>query len=138
MFVFIIKLKDNMALSKQDLFEKMLGKIGKSKTKKVRAAHTGYANPEPLSYGGHNAKKHHPDIVVEEGEQKDIYAIVPKLTKVAIAEGLGKWILFSIIAKQSGGKLFLVVYQNELDQLQNLVSSKQISAELVAFPPKKK
>ena len=98
---------------------------------KIKANHRKYERPRSLMYRGHR-KKFTPDVVAIQDGKKDFYSIEDKFNKKIIPEIISKWILFSLEARKNRGDLYIAVPESKEEMCQELIDSKQISAQLIA------
>lgn len=100
----------------------------------VKSIAEGFSAPEKLSFGGFNAKSYVPEIVVEKsGGKKNYYIFAPKYSKKMISEEFGKWIFFNIQSKKDNGVFHVICKEEDAQKIGDLLSSKQISADLVGY-----
>ena|SRR5687768_10242868 len=86
-----------------------------------------------IRYSGFKRGSFNPDAILEYSSKKDFYTIEEDLTKANMSEKLYKWILFSMEAKKTKGRLILLVPKTKEFQFTNLLDWKQIEAEVVGI-----
>lgn len=116
---------------KDKAFELIFDSIDQDEVVRIEAMVKGYNSPDKITFGGYNAKSHQPDALAYYEESTDIYSIEPEANKKAIARNLGKWILFSLEAKKNKGNYFIVTSPNNYNNLHDIISAKQINAEIM-------
>lgn len=84
-----------------------------------------------IRYSGFKRGSFNPDAILEYANKKDFYSVEEDLTRANMSEKLYKWILFSMEAKKSKGKFFLIVPAGKEFQFTNLLDWKQIEAIVV-------
>ena len=113
------------------LLSKLVNKAKKTGATEIKANHRKYERPRSLMYRGHR-KKFTPDVVAIHDNKKDLYSIEDKFSKKVIPEIISKWILFSLEARKNSGDLYIAVPEAKEELCQELIDSKQISAQLIA------
>ena len=86
-----------------------------------------------IRYSGFKRGSFNPDAIMEYSSKKDFYTIEEDLTKANMSEKLYKWILFSMEAKKTKGRLILLVPKTKEFQFTNLLDWKQIEAVVVGI-----
>lgn len=123
-----------MKKSDLEIIKKVASAIKLDKSDAVKSIAEGFATPEKFSFGGFNAKSYIPEIAVAKaGGKADYYIFVPKYSKKMITEEFGKWIFFNIEAKKANGVFYLLVRKDDLETVTSLITSKQITAQLIEY-----
>jgi hypothetical protein len=123
-----------MKKSDLEIIKKIASAIKCEKGEEVRCVVEGFKAPEKFSFGGFNAKSYIPEIqVVRNNGKADYYIYVTKYSKKMIIEDFGKWIFFNIEAKKMNGVFYLMVRKDDIETITNLITSKQITAQLIEY-----
>lgn len=118
------------AVFKDMAYEKVAKNAGND-VDKLEALTKGYDSPAKFSFGGYNAKSYQPDAVAHYKDHLDVYSLEGESSKKAIAKNLGKWILFSLEAKKGRGTFYIVTTKACFKAIDEIISAKQINAELI-------
>lgn len=126
----LYKLITNKKMEKT-LLSNLVDRAKKKGATTIKANYTTYERPRSLMYRGHR-KKYTPDVVAIQGNKRDLYSIEDKFSKKIIPELVSKWILFSLEARKNRGDFYIAVPESKEELCQELITSKQISAQLIA------
>ncbi len=123
-----------MKKSDLEIVKKVATGIKLEKGDVVKSIVDGFPDPEKFSFGGFNSKSYVPEIFVGKTNGKcDYYIFVSKYSKKMIMEEFGKWIFFNIEAKKVNGAFYLMVRKDDVETVSSLLSSKQISAQIIEY-----
>ena len=86
----------------------------------------------PMSYSLKGSKKSYtPDIVAKYETRQDFFAVEGRFKTKDVPDLITKWILFASSARNTGGKLYLVVKKNGAAKFERIIAEKSISAHLI-------
>lgn len=115
---------------KQKILDRLTASLKKKGAKQIRSVQDENVDPRSLSFKW-NKKKYTPDVVAIYPDKKDIFCVESKINKSNIPDLISKWILFGLEARKNNGKFFLIVPPEKQKYCQELIKSKQLSANLL-------
>ena len=117
-------------MEKKKIIQRIKTSLKSKNVKEIRTAQSDSNKTRELSYKW-NKKKFQPDVVAIYDKKKDLFCVEQKISKKNISDLISKWILFSLEARRSGGKFYLVVPAKHNDYCKEIIEDKKLSANLL-------
>lgn len=118
-------------MNKTKLIDKIVSTAKEKGAERIAAKTKNTEKPIGLGYKGSRVN-FVPDVVAYYPNKRDLFSIEEKMVKSKLPEMISKWILFSLEARKRKGKFYLMVPEKNEASFAQIISEKQISAELRA------
>ena len=126
----LLRFKENyLLMNKSKIIDQIISTAKEKGAQRIAANAKNNEKPDGLGYKGSRVN-FVPDVVAYYPNKRDLFSIEEKMTASKLPEMISKWILFSLEARKRKGKFYLMVPEKNEEKFAQIISDKQISAEL--------